>query len=101
MECPARSQKGYADMAEVFRMYLTADHPLLSDRKALRGFWELTCIAGGGKPLPGGLTVRYFSGRASVAGRAERMAEVDGPAERKPAPPTSESGVSAGPDGAR
>lgn len=59
-------------MSEIFRIYLPASHPLVHDRKALRGYWEVVVIEQGRKPLPGGITVRRFGNRVSVAGRAER-----------------------------
>ena len=81
-------------MAEVFRIYVK-DLGAMMTHQELRGMWEAACIEAGGKPQPGGVTVHR------VPGPSNDRVVVSGRAERKPAPPTSESGVSAGPDGAR
>lgn len=59
-------------MSDIFRIYLPAEHPLCSDRRALRGYWELQVIEQGGRPVPGGVTVRQIGERVMVAGRAEK-----------------------------
>lgn len=59
-------------MSEVFRIYLPFAVAAAMPRQALRGYWETQVIEQGGVPEPGGVTVRQFGNRVSIAGRASR-----------------------------
>ena len=59
-------------MSEVFRIYLSVAVAAAMPRQALRGYWETQVIEQGGVPEPGGVTVRQFGNKVSIAGRASR-----------------------------
>ncbi len=80
---------------QIFTIYVNATLASALGRKALRQYWRDQVTAQGGTPVPDySIGIRPFGNRCAITGVAERVAKPEHP-------PTSESGVSAGPDGRR